>query len=47
MIFFGQTLPICMKNSGFSIIKSVANLKISWSFLLEKNPAIDSYIGLW
>ena len=25
-----------MKNSGFSIIKSVANLKISWSFLLEK-----------
>ena len=32
----GQTLPICMRNSGFSIIKSVANLKISWSFLLEK-----------
>ena len=27
---------ICMKNSGFSIIKSVTNLKISWSFLLEK-----------
>ena len=25
-----------MKNSGFSITKSVANLKISWSFLLEK-----------
>ena len=25
-----------MKNSGFSIIKSIANLKISWSFLLEK-----------
>ena len=34
--FFGQTLPICMRNSGISIIKSVANLKISWSFLIRK-----------
>ena len=34
--FFCQTLPICIRNSGFSIIKSVANLKISWSFSLKK-----------
>ena len=34
--FFGQTLPICMRNSGISIIKSVANLKISWSFFIRK-----------
>ena len=35
-MIFGQTLPICMRNSGISIIKSVANLKISLSFSLEK-----------
>ena len=34
--FFGQTLPICMRNSGISIIKSIANLKISWSFFIRK-----------
>ena len=45
--FFGQTLPICMRNSGISIIKSIANLKISLSFFIRKNPAIYSYIGLW
>ena len=36
MIFWSNSLPICMQISGFSITKSVANLKISWSFLLEK-----------
>ena len=35
-MIFGQTLPICMRNSGISIIKSVANLKISYHFSLEK-----------
>ena len=34
---FGQTLPICMRNSGFSIIKSVANLRIFDHFPLEKS----------
>ena len=34
--FFCQTLPICMRNSGISIIKSIANLKISWSFFIRK-----------
>ena len=39
--FFGQTLPICMRNSGISIIKSIANLKISWSFFILWTLCVD------